>query len=225
MAIINGWVDWAVRVDGHPLKVYSQKNTGEWITCHSIVGDLPNHSIPSRFLDDTRDSNGNFIPSAQASVMFILYKDGQLTQMYPVTASTWTSGGPEANTRSWSIEAEGGYSPTTEKLTNAAAQSFVRLVREWEAYTGNKALPNDTLLQHKQVAAKFGYSPTACASDRYSNAWEMCLQNEDDMYKEKYDELTEAIRMRLEIIALASDLNKYPELIKAYGLLKNAGLL
>lgn len=223
MAIINGWIDWAVRVDGHPGKVYSQPNSGEWITCHSIVGDLPNHAIPSRFLAEPIT-----LPQNQASVMFILYKDGQLTQMYPVTASTWTSGGFEANTRSWAIEAEGGYSPTTEKLTPEASSSFVRLVREWESYTGRKAIPNETLLQHKQVASRFGYAATACASDRYSLAWEMCLQaniEDDEMYKEKYEELTAAIEKRMAILALASDLNRYEEMLKAYDLLKAKGLL
>lgn len=228
MAIINGWIDWAVRVDGHPQKVYSQPNSGEWITCHSIVGNLPNHAIPARFLADDRvpGNPSRFTDAVAASVMFILYKDGQLTQMYPVTASTWTSGGFDGNTRSWAVEAEGGYNPVTEKLTPEASATFVRLVREWEAYTGRKAVPNETLLQHKQVAQQFGYALTACASDRYSEAWDMVLQNsEDDMYKEKYEELTVAIDKRMAILALASDLNRYEEVLKAYDLLKANGLL
>lgn len=225
MAIINGWIDWAERRDGHPLKQYSKKNSAEWITCHSIVGDLPNHAIPSRFLDDSRKPDGSFTDSAAASVMFILYKDGHLIQMYPVTSSTWTSGGSEANTRSWAIEAEGGLSPYTEKLTQQARTTFVRLVQEWEQYSGRKAIPNETLLQHKDVARKFGYLATACASDRYSEAWEACLLNEDDMYKEKYDELNEAIKMRLALISLASDLERYEDMKKAYTLLKQATIL
>ena len=45
------------------------------------------------------------------------------------------------------------------------------------------------------------------------------------MYKEKYEELTEAINKRMAILALASDLNRYQEMLKAYDLLKKNGLL
>lgn len=228
MAIINGWVDWAVRIDGIPDKVYTAKNTGEWITCHSIVGEESEFQdgVPNRFLSTEKDSDGNYTASAAASVMFILRKNGTLIQMYPIWASTWTSGGREANTRSWAIEAEGGLNPYTEKLTSQAALTLVRLVREWESYLGRKAIPNETLLQHKDVARKFGYLATACASDRYSEAWDLCLQsNEDDMYKEKYEELTTAIEKRMAILALASDLDRYDEMLKAYDLLKNAKLI
>lgn len=202
----QGWLDWADRsVLGHPAKVYTQPNSGEWITCHSVVGDLPGHAIPDRFLSGERNPDGSFTDYAAASVMFILYRDGHLRQMYPVTASTWTSGGREANTRSWAIEAEGGgpggaalamplppllltaadlVIPTlfTEPLTPTASATFVRLVREWEEYNGRAVEPND-LRQHKDVAAEFGYSPTACASDRYAGAWALALDigEEDDM--------------------------------------------
>lgn len=171
--INDGWIDWAERRDGHPAKVYSQPNAGEGIACHSIVGNLPNHSVPSRFLADDRvpGQPGRFTDEVAASVMFILYRDGHLIQMYPVTASTWTSGGFEGNTRFWAIEAEGGYNPTTEPLTKEAEDTFIRLVSEWESYTGYKAVPGSNILQHKDIAALFGYAATSCASDRYSNAW------------------------------------------------------
>jgi hypothetical protein len=214
--IINGWVDWAIRIDGVPDKVYTQKNTGEWITCHSVVGEESEFQdgVPNRFLSTDKDSSGRYTDPAAASCMFILRKNGTLIQMYPIWASTWTSGGREANTRSWAIEAEGGLNPYSEPLTSQAKNSFVRLVREWEAHTGRKGMPNETLLQHSQVAKMFGYSPTACASGRYSEAWDLCLQsNEDDMYKEKYEELTAAIEKRMAILALASDLNRYDEML------------
>lgn len=226
--IINGWVDWAIRIDGVPDKVYTQKNTGEWITCHSVVGEESEFQdgVPNRFLSTDKDSSGRYTDSAAASCMFILRKNGDLIQMYPVWASTWTSGGREANTRSWAIEAEGGLYPYTEKLTSQQSETFVRLVREWETYTGCIALPNETLLQHKDVARLFGYASTACASDRYSEAWNMVLQSsEEDMYKEKYEELTAAIEKRMAILALASDLNRYEEMLKAYEILKREGLL
>ena len=171
--IVNGWLDWAERRDGHPAKVYSQPNSGRGIACHSIVGDLPGHSVPWRFMADDRvpGQPDMFTPQVAASVMFILYKDGHLIQMYPVTASTWTSGSAAANTNYWAIEAEGGYNPTTEPLTRAAEDTFIRHVTEWEAHTGQTAVPGANILQHKNLAQMYHSDPTACASDRYLNAW------------------------------------------------------
>lgn len=173
MVIIDGWLDWAERRAGHPQKVYSQANAGLGIACHSIVGNLPNHSIPARFLSDERmpGNPSQFAPMAQASVMFILYRDGHLIQMYPVTASTWTSGGYEGNTRYWAVEAEGGFDPVTEPLTREAEDTFIRLATEWEAHSGLRAAPGVNILEHRDIARMFGYDATACASGRYSNAW------------------------------------------------------
>jgi len=165
----DGYISWAIRLPSHPLKVYSEPNSGEWITVHSIVGSLKTGFVPARFLSDDRviGNPSRFTDNAAASVMFILYEDGVLGQCYPITASTWTSGGREANTRSWAIEAAGGGAPNYgEKLTQAASDTFVRFVREYEAHKGHKAV----IKQHKDVAAEFGYPATACASDRYSDA-------------------------------------------------------
>lgn len=138
---------------------------------HSVVGNLPGHSIPGRFLSTAKNPDGTYTKDAAASCMFILYKDGHLIQMYPVTASTWTSGGRDGNTRYWPVEAEGGAKPNTgEPLTKAAEDTFIRLVREWEAHTGRVAMPGVNLLQHKEIAALYGYASTSCASDRYNGA-------------------------------------------------------
>lgn len=192
MSITNGFIDWAVRIDGIADKVYSAKNTGEWITCHSIVGSESEtqDGIPNRFLSTEQVSPGRYSAAAAASCMFILRKNGTLIQMYPITASTWTSGGPEANTRSWAIESEGGPpSNTREPLTQPQVTTFVRLVREWEARSGKKAVPGVTLLQHKDVAQQFGYDATACASDRYDNAWAAVVAGAD--VKPQEEDVTE----------------------------------
>lgn len=192
--IVDGWLDWTVRVDGHPGKVYTAKNSGSGIACHSIEGNLPNHSIPSRFLSDDRNPDGSFTGMAAASVMFILYRDGQLTQMYDVSKSTWTSGGPEGNCNFWAVEAEGVQGVP---LTEAQEDTFIRLVTEWEAYTGHTAAPNMNILQHKQIAAEFGYAPTACASDRYDNAWARISAGE------RYGEMTPEERAKLDAVYAA----------------------
>lgn len=188
MAIINGWVDWAERHDGPFNKQFRDPNAGIGICCHSVVGDLPNHAVPGRFLD----------ANDAASCMFILYRDGHLVQMYPVTSSTWTSGSYAANVRYWAVEAEGGGAPDYgEKLTRAAADTFIRLVTEWEQHTGNVAHPGVNILQHKDLVRLYGGGATACASDRYSEAWERIASGE------RYDDMTPEERAKLEAVYAA----------------------
>lgn len=184
----NGYLDWATYRPGIANKVYSEPNSGEWITCHSVVGEESDFEdgIPNRFLStetyyDPELGMHRYTAYAAASSMFVLRKSGELIQMYPVTASTWTSGGRKANTRSWAIEAEGGQAPNySEPLTPEAEASFVRLVREWERYSGKRAKAHITLVEHKEMAERFGYKPTACASDRYRFAWAKAEQREED---------------------------------------------
>jgi hypothetical protein len=185
----DGFINWAKRIDGVADKVYTARNSGEWITCHSIVGGESefDDGVPNRFLDRSRNADGSYTANAAASVMFVLRLNGQLIQMYPIWASTWTSGGREANTRSWAIEAEGGFASNPgEKLTEAQVVTFIRLAREWEAWSGKKAIPGSTLLQHKDVAKQFGYAATACASDRYSEAWARVAKGEDSVDGTEY---------------------------------------
>lgn len=181
----DGFIDWATRIDGIPDKKYSQRNSMEWITCHSVVGSEPSHydGVPDRFLSTQKDSNGRYTPYAAASCVFILRLSGKLIQMYPIWTSTWTSGGREPNTRSVPIELEGGAYPNyREPINDAQIKTFIRLVEEWENYTGRIAVPNVTLYQHKDMARLFGVAPTACASDRYERAWnQISLRNDQEL--------------------------------------------
>lgn len=191
--IRDGWVDWAVRIDGIPDKVYSKPNSGEWLTCHSIVGQEWEYEdgVPNRFLSTASyiDEFGRkrYTDYAAASCMFILRKNGVLIQMYPLSASTWTSGGSEANTRSFAIEAEGGLAPDYgEPLTPEAEATFIKLYWELARHQRWNALtPWEHLKQHKDVAREFKTSATACASDRYANVWQRLFRydglEEDDM--------------------------------------------
>src|SRR5690606_36394085 len=109
----EGWLEHPdfIRIDGVADKMYSQSNSGEGgLACHSIVGEEADSEdgVPNRFLSRERTSDGSYTPYAAASCMFILRKRARLIQMYPVTASTWTTGAREANTATWAIEAEGG---------------------------------------------------------------------------------------------------------------------
>jgi hypothetical protein len=166
--VASGWLDYADRsIEGHPEKVYRTPNRGEGIILHSVVGDLPGHSVPSRFLLDERDALGRFTPYAAASVQFIVYRDGHIRQLYPYTASTWTSGGPEANTGYWSVELEGGGPQDyAEPITLNAAFTMTRLVDSWSRITGHKPSPA-RIFGHKDAAARWNYAPTACPSGRY----------------------------------------------------------
>jgi hypothetical protein len=151
-------------------KKYTETNKGIGIAVHSVVGfeSTFHDGVPDRFLSTERLPNGQYTPNAAASCTFILRYDGTLIQMYPITASTWTSGGREANTSYIPIELEGGLNPFNEPMRPAQVAAFVRLVRDIEAHKGIRYVPEVSILQHKQLAAKFGYAPTACASDRYA---------------------------------------------------------
>ena len=187
--IVNGFLDWATRINGVPDKIYSEPNRGIGIACHSVVGRESEFQdgVPNRFLSTEKTADGRYTASAAASCMFVLRESGELIQMYPVTASTWTSGGREGNTSFWAIEAEGGLFPNYgEQLTLKAQKTFIRLVTEWEAYTGLSAKPGVNILQHSQIAQKYGYAPTACASGRYAEVWERIAGGE------RYDDMTPA---------------------------------
>lgn len=171
----QGWLTHPlfVRVDGHPEKVYSQKNTGaNGLALHSIVGEEPDFAdgIPNRFLSNERvpGNPSRFTDNAAASCMFILRKRMPHVVMYPVTASTWTSGGEVANTTTWAMEAEGGLYPTYgEALTEHQIQGALVIATAWEQYTG-RTLGNGLAREHRIIAQTYGYAPTACASGRYS---------------------------------------------------------
>lgn len=215
MVVINGWLDWCKRHPGHPQKVYSQPNSGEEIHIHSIVGNLPNHAVPNRFMSNERKPDGTFTKDAAASVMFIAYKDGHVKQMYPVTASTWTSGGREANTTGWAIEFEGGpLSNTTEAFTPGQEAALIRIVTDWEAHTGRTAMPRVNIVQHKDLARRYGYAATSCASDRCVGAYLRIVAGErykeDSMASAEYAELLKRIEELERAVAAGAEEGAIP---------------
>ncbi len=179
MAIsLDGWLDWTVHAPGISDKVYSQPNRGIGLIGHSIVGSY--QAAIGRFMSEQRDAAGRYTNYAAASVMFIACQDGTIIQCYPVTASTWTSGGYEANTSYWSIEAEGGAPGNeSEPLTDGQVASILRLCREWEdAHPGERVEKGSTFREHGETARQYGYAATACPSNRYQRLYEAL---EDDM--------------------------------------------
>ena len=182
MSIRNsGWLDWTTHKPGIFAKTYTQPNTGLLgLALHSWVGSEAETAdgIPNRFLSEEKDINGNFTPSAAASTMFVLRYSGELIQMYPVTASTWTSGGREANTQTWAVEAEGGYLAApggySEPLRQEQVATMIRLAEEWEEYSGRSCVRGETMWEHNELSKKFATPPTACPAHRYDNfyaAW------------------------------------------------------
>lgn len=164
--ITDGWVDWAIQAPGIPDKIYSERNRGIGLVGHSIVGSY--QAALSRFLSTARDAEGRYTPNAAASVMFILCKNGDLVQMYDVWSSTWTSGGREANTSYWAIEAEGGPpSNPREPFTDEQVATLIRLFNEFETFTGRAVVRGTTFREHGELAAELGYASTACPSHRY----------------------------------------------------------
>lgn len=171
---------------GPAAKVYKATNTGRGFAMHSVVGEEADFQdgIPNRFLSmETVMVNGvlRFTDDAAASCQAILRKFATrrpgiatVIQMYPLTAATWTSGGPEANTSFLSMEMEGGGLANTREPMNAlqirAFVAWILACERWQAQYGNGPVtyePGVNLLQHKEIAARWDYAATACASDRY----------------------------------------------------------
>lgn len=176
MPIVDGWISWAIQAPGISDKIYTAPNRGLGIVGHSIVGSY--QAALGRFMSEARDAAGRYTPYAAASVMFILCQDGALIQMYDIWASTWTTGGPEANTSYWAVEAEGGPPANpSEAFTPAQQATFLRLCEEYRTHTGSAVVPGTTFREHGELAAELGYAPTACPSHRYD--WFKGL--EDDM--------------------------------------------
>ena len=200
----DGYVDWAVRIPGVPEKVYSAPNRMLGLIGHSIVGQESDFEdgVPNRFLSLDREADGRFTRNAAASCVFVLRKSGVLIQMYPVTASTWTSGGPEANTSYVPIELEGGLiGNESEPMTDAQLASMLRLVADFEAFRGVKIVRGVTFREHGELARELGYDATACPSSRYQRLYEAL---EDDMA----DPVTQELALRLANIVLIRDVGK-----------------
>ena len=191
----EGWIygPMVVRIQGIPGKQNSKGCLGDSFAMHSVVGQESEFQdgVPNRFLDtsmyyDPAYGVYRFTPNAAASVQTILRKFdtvargyATLIQMYPLTSSTWTSGGSAANERFLSMELEGGgYLPDgtpnfSEPMNDLQVATWVMYIRAVEAWNSRRFgrpfqfVEGDNLLQHKQIAARYGYAATACASDRY----------------------------------------------------------
>lgn len=182
LTVVDGWVREFTTYPGPKDKVYSKKNTGQYIINHSIVGSV--QAALSRFTSTQRDSSGNYTPYAAASVMFINPYVGVPIQMYPITASTWTSGGPEANTSMWAVENEGGGVGNYSEPLNPNQVANLFLIKQlWEQVT-KKVATRATFREHNEVAAEYGYSPTACPSNRIQPFYD-ALEQEQDMTPEE----------------------------------------
>lgn len=213
--IVDEWVDWAVRRDGPPNKLYPQANKCDGIVFHSMEGWLGGSL---RELDK---------PDRQSSWMFSVDLDGTLYQHYPVVASPWASGNFVANTSYWSVESAGLQGTP---LNEQQIQTVVRLIGEWEDYTNVRArrpqgVNSGNLLLHREVATI--YSPnaggTACPSARYDPVWErLKVQNDrSTSYMDPLTELNNALVKRFRLIELAS--GDYEKMLSAYEILKKNG--
>ena len=182
-----------VQIPGIPGKQNTKKCVGDAFAMHSIVGQESEFQdgVPNRFFDTSTYYDPvygvyRFTPVAAASVQVVLRKFDTVTkgyatliQMYPLTSSTWTSGGSAANEKFLSMELEGGgYLPDgtpnfrepMNDIQVATWVEYIRALEDWNSRRFNRPfrfVEGDNLLQHKQIAARYGYDATACASDRY----------------------------------------------------------
>lgn len=212
-----------VRVDGHPLKVYTQENSGAGgLACHSIVGEEGDDldGVPNRFLDDRRNADGSFVEAA--SCMFILRKRAPHVVMYPVTASTWTTGGREANTTMWAMEAEGGgwlrasagerIANHSEPLTEHQVRGFLIIATAWEMRFRRQLQVGSTVEEHGVIAKRLGYAATACASKRYRLAMARLAAGERYTEEDEDMGMIEELKARLdrlEALAVANGIEEW----------------
>jgi hypothetical protein len=170
----DGWFDWMRRKPGPPDKVYSQRNAVDFYVAHSAVGYYG--GWVSRLFSTARDAVGRYTSYAAVSAHGWIPYDGAVLQHYPLTASCWSSGSREANTRGVAFEIEGGApGKESEPLTEAqrgALQRILEDIADWKGVTnaywrrpsGDRDL-DATLYEHRECV-RFGSGPTACPSNR-----------------------------------------------------------
>lgn len=171
MITSDGWVSWALREPGPASKVNGGTNGLLGLAWHSAEGfEAGMKSV----LNGPR----------RASWHFSNMLDGRLKQHYPVFAQTWTSGSNTPNNNAPGTESEGMAGTPLNDLQTA---NVVRLVKEFEAYTGQQATRDLdawskaglVLVEHRECV-RWGSASTACPSDRYD--WPRILAAlEDDM--------------------------------------------
>lgn len=125
--------------------------------------------------------------SRQASWHFSMAQDGRVFQHVDTANIAWTNGSPEANTKFWGIECEGGGPGNPgEPLTEPQYQALVGVVRWlWGAHGLTRYERQRTLWEHRELT-RFGAAPTSCPSGRIP--WQRLIVDlqEDDMPSEAW---------------------------------------
>lgn len=184
--IVDGWLDWAIRVPGPPDKRYSQPNVARGYVPHSAVGFYAGWE--SRLFSTERDSDDptRYSRYAAASVHGWIAYDGSVIQHYPFTVSCWASGNRHANTNFVAFENEGGPpGDESERLTAKQIAANVRIMRELSAWKDwkpsrpkNRTDRTATLYEHHECVRLWGGNATACPSKRIP--WQRMLRTLKD---------------------------------------------
>ena len=181
MTIYEGWLSGCIIEVGVPDKVYSEPNKGLGFALHSIEGSIA--GALSRFMSTDKLADGRYTPNAEASCMFLNPNVGLPFQMYPITASTWTSGSRLANTTLWAVESEG---KAGEPLSINQVANMMYLIDEWETHTGKKAvrvtadIKTRTIWEHREVST----AHTFCPSGRYAPFYAALALRKEEVRKE-----------------------------------------
>jgi len=207
--IINGWFDWAVRRLGPAERRIYADNDLSVIIGHSMVARLGTYSV---LTDPLRAPTAWHATNAY---------DGTLYQHYPIEAGLMASSA--GNLKGPAFEAEGGFAPFDEPLTAAQVATFLRIIRDMEAYTGMAYRPGT---HRKGFTEHSMWGQTACPSGRYQRLYDDIAAGalENTMTPEEIEEM-KALRQRRQLAAFAADLGKYPQMQDVYRYAVSKGYL
>lgn len=178
MGIVNGWLDWAIRLPGPISHTNSGSNSVKGVFMHSAEG----------YAGTLLDPNSPYGYNGNHSWHLSNLMDGRVFQHYPFTARCWHA--TAANQEYIGVENEGDAprEPSLNQLQVANARRFIAELSNWKGWQPRRPAFNGdinyTLWEHNEVV-KIGGTPSLCPSGRIP--WDLILAEEDMTPPEHYE--------------------------------------
>lgn len=172
--IVNGWLDWAIKMPSISGKVNGGVNPVRGIFMHSAEG------YAGTLLNPTSQWGYNGGHTWHLSNLFV----GPPVQHYPLTAQCWHA--TAANNNYIGVENEGDYpkEPSLNANQIANAQRFIAEIAAWKGWIPSRPQsPTDishTLWEHNEVV-RLGGTSSECPSGRIPWGSILTPEEDDDM--------------------------------------------